>query len=112
MRAAVDATAANPGDAVTLGIRPEHVTLGVGADSTVQAEVAYIEHLGESSFIYTQVQGIENPVIVRQEGDALAKMGDRLTLGLATHHCHLFNEKGRAFKRLIGTAAETQPIIQ
>ncbi|MCB1824935.1 MAG: sn-glycerol-3-phosphate ABC transporter ATP-binding protein UgpC [Candidatus Competibacteraceae bacterium] len=112
VRAAVDATAANPGDAVTLGIRPEHVTLGAGADSTVQAEVAYIEHLGESSFIYTQVQGIENPVIVRQEGDALAKMGDRLTLGLATHHCHLFNEKGRAFKRLIGTAAETQPIIQ
>lgn len=38
-------------------------------------------------------------------------MDDHLTLGLATRHCHLFNEKGQAFKRLIGAAAETQPII-
>jgi len=112
VRAAVDATAAKPGDAVTLGIRPEHVVLGAGADSSVQAEVAYVERLGESSFIYTQVQGIENSVILRQEGDTAAKMGDRLTLGLAMHHCHLFNEKGRAFKRLIGAAAETKPVIQ
>ena len=115
LRAAVNATSAKPGDAVTLGIRPEHVTLGTNtdnADNTIRAEVSYLEHLGESTFIYTQVQGIENPVILRQEGDARAKMGDRLTLGLAAHHCHLFNEKGRAFKRLIGAAAETQPIIQ
>jgi multiple sugar transport system ATP-binding protein len=112
VRAAVDATAAKSGDAVTLGIRPEHVALGNGADGSIQAEVAYVERLGESSFVYTQVQGIENHVIVRQEGDTVAKMGDRLTLGLATHYCHLFNEKGRAFKRLIESAAETKPIIQ
>ncbi|MCB1776674.1 MAG: TOBE domain-containing protein, partial [Candidatus Competibacteraceae bacterium] len=111
VRAAVDVTDAKPDDAVTLGIRPEHVTLGADVDNTIQAEVAYLEHLGESTFIYTQVQGIENPVILRQEGDVMAKMGDRLTLGLAAHHCHLFNEKGRAFKRLIEATAETQPII-
>ena len=112
VRAAVDATAAKPGDAVTLGIRPEHVTLGGGADSFIQAEVAYVERLGESSFLYTRVQGVDNHVIVRQEGDTTAKMGDRLTLGLAAQHCHLFNEQGRAFKRRIGAAAETKPIVQ
>ena len=112
VRATVDATAAKPGDPVTLGIRPEHVVLGNNADCCIQAEVAYVERLGESSFIYTQVQGVENHAIVRQEGDTVAKMGDRLTLGLAAQHCHLFNEKGRAFKRLIGSAAETQPIVQ
>jgi multiple sugar transport system ATP-binding protein len=100
VRVAVDATTAKPGDAVTLGIRPEHVVLGTGADSSVQAEAAFVEHLGESSFIHTQVQGIKHPVIVRQEGDTLAKMGDRLMLGLAAQHCHLFNDQGRAFKRL------------
>ncbi|MEZ5576611.1 MAG: sn-glycerol-3-phosphate ABC transporter ATP-binding protein UgpC [Candidatus Competibacteraceae bacterium] len=112
VRAAVDATMAKPDDAVTLGIRPEHVTLGTGADSSVQAEVAFVEHLGESSFIYSQVQGVENPAIVRQEGDTSAKMGDRLTLGVAAHYCHLFNDKGRAFKRLIESTAETKPVIQ
>jgi multiple sugar transport system ATP-binding protein len=105
VRAAVDATTAKTGNTVTLGIRPEHVVLATGADNTVQAEVAFVEHLGESSFIYAQIQGIERPVIVRQEGDTLAKTGDRLMLGLVAQHCHLFNDQGRAFKRRVGSIA-------
>ena len=111
VRAAVDVASAKPGDAVTLGIRPEHVVLG-GGDNTVQAEVAYVEHLGESSFIYTQVKGVDTNVIVRQEGDTNARMGDRLTLVMAPQHCHLFNEKGRAFRRRIEAVAETMPVLQ
>ena len=111
VRAAVDAASVKPGDAVTLGIRPEHVVLG-GGDNTVQAEVAYVEHLGESSFIYTQVKGVDTNVIVRQEGDTNARMGDRLTLVMAPQHCHLFNEKGRAFRRRIEAVAETMPVLQ
>jgi len=110
VRAAVDASSAKPGDAVTLGIRPEHVTLGGG--NSVQAEVAYVEHLGESSFIYTQVKGTTNHVIVRQEGDTAAKMGDQLTLALTPQHCHLFDERGRAFRRKIEAVAETMPVLQ
>jgi multiple sugar transport system ATP-binding protein len=93
-RALVDASAAQPGDMVTLGIRPEHVMLDADADNTVQAEVVHVEHLGESSFLHTQVQGVENHVVVRQEGDTAATMGDRLTLGLAARHCHLFDAQG------------------
>ena len=111
VRAAVDAASAKTGDAVTLGIRPEHVVLG-GGDNTVQAEVAYVEHLGESSFIYTQVKGVDTNVIVRQEGDTNARMGDRLTLVMAPQYCHLFNEKGRAFRRRIEAVAETMPVLQ
>jgi len=109
-RALVDASAAQPGDMVTLGIRPEHVMLDASADHTVQAEVVHVEHLGESSFLHTQVQGVENHVVVRQEGDTAARMGDRLTLGLAVRHCHLFDAQGRAFKRRAESAAEFQAI--
>ena len=109
-RALVDASAAQPGDMVTLGIRPEHVMLDASADNTVQAEVVHVEHLGESSFLHTQVQGVENHVVVRQEGDTAARMGDRLTLGLAARHCHLFDAQGRAFKRQVESAAEFQTI--
>ncbi|HRX72294.1 MAG TPA: sn-glycerol-3-phosphate ABC transporter ATP-binding protein UgpC [Candidatus Competibacteraceae bacterium] len=109
-RALVDASAAQPGDMVTLGIRPEHVMLDASADNTVQAEVVHVEHLGESSFLHTQVQGVENHVVVRQEGDTAATMGDRLTLGLAARHCHLFDAQGRAFKRQVESAAEFQAI--
>jgi multiple sugar transport system ATP-binding protein len=111
VRAAVDAASAKTGDAVTLGIRPEHVVLG-GGDNTVQAEVSYVEHLGESSFIYTQVKGVDTNVIVRQEGDTNARMGDRLTLVMAPQYCHLFNEKGQAFRRRIEAVAETMPVLQ
>jgi multiple sugar transport system ATP-binding protein len=109
-RALVDASAAQPGDMVTLGIRPEHVMLDASTNNTVQAEVVHVEHLGESSFLHTQVQGVENHVVVRQEGDTAATMGDRLTLGLATRHCHLFDAQGRAFKRRVESAAEFQAI--
>ena len=109
-RALVDASAAQPGDVVTLGIRPEHVMLDVSADNAVQAEVVHVEHLGESSFLHTQVQGVENHVVVRQEGDTAATMGDRLTLGLAARHCHLFDAQERAFKRRVESAAEFQAI--
>ncbi|MGB2679914.1 MAG: sn-glycerol-3-phosphate ABC transporter ATP-binding protein UgpC [Candidatus Competibacter sp.] len=112
VRAAVDASSAQPGQAVTLGIRPEHVALGDGSGNSVRGEVAYVEHLGESSFIYSQVQGAANHVIVRQEGDTHAKMSDRLTLALAPQHCHLFDEKGRAFRRRIEAVAETMPVLQ
>ena len=111
VRAAVDASTAHLGQAVTLGIRPEHITLANDGENVAQAQVAYVEHLGESSFIYTQVQGIESPVILRQEGDTTAKMGDRLALGLAPQHCHLFNQQGRAFRRKIEAVAETMPVL-
>ncbi|MCP5134685.1 MAG: TOBE domain-containing protein [Gammaproteobacteria bacterium] len=109
--AAVDATTAKPGDTVTLGIRPEHIVISDGSDNTTPVEVAYVEHLGESSFLYTRIQGIENPVAVRQESSTLAKIGDRLTLGLATQHCHLFNGKGHAFKRWIKPVTGARPVL-
>lgn len=112
VRVAVDVTPAQPGDAVTVGIRPEHIVIGDGADNTIQVELAYVEHLGESSFLHTRMPGIEGYVIARQAGDTPAKMGDRLTLGLAANHCHLFDEKGRAFKRLAGGIADSRPGMQ
>ena len=57
VRAAVDATMAKPDDAVTLGIRPEHVTLGTGADSSVQAEVALSSIWANLHLSIPQVRG-------------------------------------------------------
>ena len=50
--------------------------------------------------------------MVRKEGDTPAKRGDRLTLALAPQHCHLFDERGRAFRRRIEAVAETMPVLQ
>ncbi len=109
VRAAVDATTAKPGDKVTLGVRPEHTLIGEGGGDSVRGKVRYVEHLGESSFVYVTMEGVDSDVVVRVEGDTDAKIDDNLTLSLPAEACHVFNDKGRAFKRSIDPRAETRP---
>ena len=73
-RALVDASAAQPGDVVTLGIRPEHVMLNASADNRVQAEVVHVEHLGESSFLIEQMAVMH----CQAERHAVAHFGQRV----------------------------------
>lgn len=111
VRVAVDATTHQPGDAVTLGIRPEHLVVGDGQGNTTQGEVAYMEHLGEASFIYTHVNGVDDHVIIRLEGDIEAQIGSNIPVGFPAENCHLFDHEGRAYRRLVESAAETEPVV-
>jgi multiple sugar transport system ATP-binding protein len=112
LHAAVDASGAQPGDEVTLGIRPEHLTFATKADdNTTTGEVLYVEHLGESSYIYLTVEGVEGHVVIREEGDTAATMGEAITVALPAESCHLFNASNRAYRRVISKAAETKPIV-
>ena len=112
LQASVDATAGQSGDKVILGIRPEHIIIGGEGDGTTKGQVLYVEHLGESSFIYLTVEGVEGTVVVREEGDTAAAMGDKMSITLPAQNCHLFNDKDQAYKRVIDKAAETKPILQ
>jgi multiple sugar transport system ATP-binding protein len=111
LSASVDAGGAQPGEKVTLGIRPEHLTIGDSGNGTTQGQVMYVEHLGEASYVYLEVEGAENHVVVREQGDTAAKMGDNLSLSLPAENCHLFNSANRAYKRVISAAAETAPVV-
>jgi multiple sugar transport system ATP-binding protein len=111
LSASVDAGSAQPGEKVTLGIRPEHLTIGDSGNGTTQGQVMYVEHLGEASYVYLEVEGVENHVVVREQGDTAAKMGDNLSLSLPAENCHLFNSANRAYQRVISAAAETAPIL-
>ena len=77
-RALVDASAAQPGDMVTLGIRPEHVMLRCQCRQHGSSRGRPCRASGRVILSHTQVQGVENHVVVRQEGDTAARMGDRL----------------------------------
>ena len=111
VHAAVDATSAQAGDDVTLGIRPEHFTFGSGAEDTVNGKVSHVEHLGEASYIYLNVDGVTGFITVREAGDAAAKPGDTVSVALLAQNCHLFNNQERAFKRMIDRSAEGKPIV-
>ena len=101
IKAAVDARRAKAGDAVTLGIRPEHLLIGDGSGSSVRTHVRQMERLGESSMLYLDVaQGLPT-VTLRLEGYATQAAGQTLDLNVRAEHCHLFDAGGQAFARTV-----------
>jgi multiple sugar transport system ATP-binding protein len=102
VRAAVDASG-REGDPVTLGIRPEHPLLGPADGGTLDARVAYSEHLGDHSLVYLALPGAAELLTVRVPAQTRAAAGDVLKVGLPASACHLFNAAGRAYRRLVSS---------
>jgi multiple sugar transport system ATP-binding protein len=101
VQAAVDATALQAGESVTLGIRPEHFELGSHDANAVSGQASHLERLGEASYIYMQITGADELVTVRESGDVGTQPGETVSVALPAHHCHLFNAKGKACKRTV-----------
>jgi len=93
---AVDVSGARPGDAVTLGVRPEHLALdGAGG---VAARVTFAETLGHATFAYADYGG--TALTVQLPGDLRPAAGDTLRLSVPAGQAHLFDAFGAAFPRL------------
>ncbi|MGU7769945.1 ABC transporter ATP-binding protein [Burkholderia sp. MR1-5-21] len=95
-----DGSALRAGDAVTLGIRPEHLTLASvdavhdGATTLVR-DVALLERLGEQTCVHVDTAD-GAPCIAKVPGDARLHAGDRVRFHAPAAAWHLFTEDGRA----------------
>jgi multiple sugar transport system ATP-binding protein len=99
---AVDARRAKAGEAVSLGIRPEHLLAGdVGAGSPLHAQVRQMERLGDSSMLYLDIAPDAPMVTLRLEGYAGHSAGERITLRVRPEHGYLFDSAGLAFPRTV-----------
>jgi multiple sugar transport system ATP-binding protein len=102
--AKVDARAGKKGDKVTLGVRPEHLSLASGeaapGTSRIPGEVVLVEHLGEQTLVYARVAASEELVTVRVNGISRAKKGATLELAAPHGSFYLFDASGAAFRRL------------
>jgi multiple sugar transport system ATP-binding protein len=96
--APVTANDASAGEAVTLGVRPEHLTPGGGGDAQLNGRVITVEHLGGETFIYLDTGGAE-PLVVKAGGDASARVDEQLPVGVPSAACYLFDHQGKAFAR-------------
>jgi multiple sugar transport system ATP-binding protein len=102
VRVAVDARAGQAGDAVTLGIRPEHLGVGEqGSGSELHVTLRHTERLGDSSLLYLEIAPEVALATLRVEGHSAQSPGERLTLRLAPEQCHLFDAKGNAYRRTV-----------
>ena len=87
---------ASEGDAVQLGIRPEHLIVNQDGDGSWESKVFVVEKLGSGTFLYLEKEG--EPLVVETEGDSNIKVGDTVKVGFSASRCHLFDNSQQAFK--------------
>jgi multiple sugar transport system ATP-binding protein len=85
------------GTQLTLGIRPEHLSLKA-ADGTAGVVVTAVEYLGSETYVHLET-GQDEPLICRCEVSAGWQAGDRVELQLDIDNLHLFDADGAALSR-------------
>ncbi|MEK1932285.1 MAG: sn-glycerol-3-phosphate ABC transporter ATP-binding protein UgpC [Pararhizobium sp.] len=79
------------GARITVGVRPQHITVG-GDAAGIPASIKLVEALGSETVIHADVAG--QKVLVVAPGQHNLTPGTELRLSLAAAPLHLFNEKG------------------
>jgi multiple sugar transport system ATP-binding protein len=74
-----DALPVPPGASVTIGLRPESLSL-VAAGEGVPASVSVVEELGAEAFVYAQLQNVEGTIIARVEPSGAPQKGELVHL--------------------------------
>ena len=98
LRVLADATALQPGQAVTVGVRPEHAELGNATQHLVRP-VLWQERLGEATYLYLDGAGGKEPLVVKAGGHVDVGVGERLAIALPAGQLHLFDGAGQALER-------------
>ncbi|MFB2982781.1 ABC transporter ATP-binding protein [Microseira sp. BLCC-F43] len=83
------------GRSLTLGIRPEHLSLSLPAPKNLPVLVELVEALGNETYLSVRLG--DTPLQVRIPPDRLARIGEQLLLAIAPAKIHLFDpETGSA----------------
>ncbi|MEI4472240.1 ABC transporter ATP-binding protein [Frigidibacter sp. MR17.24] len=93
------------GQALTLGIRPEHLSQGPG-DVAVDVTPTVVERLGVNTVAYADLPGV-GTVAALLPGAATVAPGVPARLSFGGADCHLFDAAGMALPRRAMTPAET-----
>ncbi|MGH8779318.1 ABC transporter ATP-binding protein [Paraburkholderia sp.] len=105
LTARVDARRLQPGEPVTLGIRPEDAGMAAGGQHVIR-EVQWQERLGESTYAYLDSGDPLAPSIVKLPGSTDMRTGERLTVSIPAAALHVFDARGDALPRLVDDLPE------
>jgi lactose/L-arabinose transport system ATP-binding protein len=83
-----------PGDKLTFGIRPEHLTLCAGGAETLPAKVDFSEYLGGTQYLYCQLEDGQS-VTVEYRSSAPIVAGEPVHLGCSPADRRFFDAEGR-----------------
>ena len=101
LRVAVDGSRLQVGEAVSLGIRPEHILVAEQADQRLGCVVDIVERLGTTTFLYARLADADAEIVAAVPGDSRIVSGDHLELGMPSTAMHLFDARGDALPRTV-----------
>jgi multiple sugar transport system ATP-binding protein len=78
--------------AVTLGIRPEHLLVAEKGDAALPCTLRLAEYLGSETMFYASLAD-GSDLAVKADGLASAKAGEPMKIGVPAKACHLFDDK-------------------
>jgi len=87
------ATSLAVGDALTVGVRPEHLGRGTNGPFVAEGVVELVERLGESSFAHVR-RGDDRLFVAEVRGRETPTPGERITLIAAAQDVHVFDASG------------------
>jgi len=94
IRVAVDARRAKVGSSVTLGIRPDRLSLAGDAPNRLAGRLGLCEHLGDRMLLYMDWSESAEPLVVETSAREVPSVGQDLVLGIPSAECHLFDQYG------------------
>ena len=97
VRVQVPSQDSDQGQAISLGVRPEDLTVTQGDDYVYEGTVSVIEALGETTNLYFEEDGMDAPIIAKLPGVLPVKKGERIRLAAAAEKMHLFDANGKSF---------------
>ncbi|MDQ7246349.1 ABC transporter ATP-binding protein [Dongia sedimenti] len=89
--------AAAPGEAVKLGIRPEHLRLGAPKESALRAHVDFSEYLGSTRYLYCNLQSGESITVEQRDGTDFLS-GEEVWLNCDAECLRVFSPSGERLR--------------
>ena len=81
------------GDKLTLGCRPEHMSLTEPSKASITGTVDLIERLGEMGYAYVKLNNGQT-VVVEVRGETIRRTDDNVGLSFETAKLHVFDASG------------------
>jgi len=75
---------------VTVGLRPEHISISPDSEGDFKARVELVEKLGSESLLYLCTEFSEKPLTMRVSAGVSVRDGDLIPLKIERSHMHVF----------------------
>jgi len=82
------------GQAVHVGFRPEDTEISTAKSKMIEGEISLVESLGEVTNIYVEIEGVEEPVVIKVPESTNLKRGETARMSASPEKMHLFDSDG------------------